>query len=86
MADLPHCPNCKREQKIAGENEHHWAFRCPYCHTTRIVSKPTMKGASRLEVELKRRKEQEDAIRAREAMPSYSFPSTTLIGSKGDIK
>ena len=71
--DLPKCPNCRREQRVEGENDSHWAFRCPYCRTVRIVSKPTMRGASRLEVELDRRQKRSFAERAWEARPRYSF-------------
>jgi DNA-directed RNA polymerase subunit RPC12/RpoP len=75
--DMPHCPNCQREQKLVGENQHHWAFRCPYCVTTRIISKPTLQGASRLEAELKRREQRAQIQRHLDSRPTYSFPKET---------
>jgi hypothetical protein len=71
---LPCCPNCHHEQRLAGENEHHWAFRCPYCRTVRIISKPTLRGASRLEVEMGRHKARMAQERQLESLPRYSFP------------
>ena len=74
MSAMPLCPNCGREQEIKGENQNYWAFRCRWCHTTRIVSKPTLRGASRLEVELARRARWQEAQRRLESLPAYSIP------------
>jgi len=77
--ELPHCPNCHREQALLNENENAWAFRCPYCYTSRIITKPTLRGASQLELALKRRREQEQRQRALESLPRYSFPARKEI-------
>lgn len=74
MADLPLCPNCSREQRLAGESSSHWAFRCRWCHTVRILSKPTLRGASQLEVILQRRAQQARVVRWKESRPAYSLP------------
>jgi DNA-directed RNA polymerase subunit M/transcription elongation factor TFIIS len=74
MSDIPHCPNCQVELYPKAENDRHWAFVCPRCPFVRIISKPTLQGASRLEVELERRKERMRAEREREMRPRYFIP------------
>jgi hypothetical protein len=75
MSDIPHCPNCQVELYKKAENDKHWAFVCRRCPFVRFISKPTLQGASKLEVELQRREERIRQQRAWEMRPKYFIPS-----------
>jgi hypothetical protein len=75
MSDIPHCPSCSIELYLKAENDRHWAFCCKRCPFVRILSKPTLQGASRLEVALERQEERRRRERAWEARPRYFIPA-----------